>query len=212
MPSFKWNWSDTMFTTYRLTVIVCAIACSVAASPAHATLFLTPASTPLYSPSSHTNPMNAAQVEAAIEAIIGPIVPTLTEVYKQNAGGSEEKSFASSYTTTFSNTGADPHDALIEYDSGPVIQFPTMYLVLKDGNNSPFSYIFDLNNVDVGQSWDGVEDIVMTGFFPNGGAISHISIFVAGNPVPAPEPASLAIWGLGLGLAGVIGRRRMRRA
>jgi hypothetical protein len=127
---------------------------------------------------------------------------SVTGLYKDNVGGSEEGGFLSSYETTFSNTASDPEDALIEYISGPTISCPECYLLVKDGNHAPMWYLFDIG------SWDGVMDIDMQDFWPNGGAISHVSIY-GGENGDVPEPGPLAL--LALGLIGV-GLRRLKKA
>lgn len=123
---------------------------------------------------------------ACVSAQIGE---TVTEVYKQNAGGSEEKSFADSYTTQFNG---DLSGFTIRYDGtpDPAISCPNCYLLVKDGNHSPFQYLFNIS------SWTGTDPITGSGFWPSNGAISHVSIFTAAGSVP--EPASLLLLGAGL--------------
>src|SRR5690606_1121835 len=124
----------------------------------------------------------------------------LSLLYKQDVGGPEEGSFASSYSTEFFRTSTDPQDAVITYVSGqPVINVSPVYLLVKDGNNIPYWYVFALN------SWNGTETINIIGFWPNGGAISHVSIF-GGEGTQVPEPVSLIL--LGLGLIGIAGIKR----
>ena len=132
-----------------------------------------------------------------------------TEIYKQNVGGPETGSFASSYSTAFFNTPTDPSDATITYSGGPAIGCSLTercFLGLKDGNASPAFYIFEISG------WNGTSSIVMTGFWPDNGAISHLSIFSGGDGIvdddDVPEPATLALVGLGLVAAGVTRRRR----
>jgi hypothetical protein len=138
-------------------------------------------------------------------------------LYKANQDGSADGgSFADSYTTVFSNTPADPEDATISWDGDPdpSIICPACYLAVKDGNQDPSYYFFDIS------SWDGVEDIVLTGFWPNGGAISHVSIWGAPedgeenggeeNGGGVPEPGTIALFGVGL--AAVAARLRTRTA
>ena len=96
------------------------------------------------------------------------------ELYKQNAGGGEEKILAGSYATTL--TGGNSAGT-ITYGSGNTVG-STAYLGLKDGNNSPFSYLFNLTAL----GWTGTEKISFSGFWPTNGAISHVSLFGDSRP------------------------------
>lgn len=128
--------------------------------------------------------------------------------YKANVDGSEEGTFAASYETTFDSTPSDPQDALIEYISGASIDCPECYLAIKDGNQTPSYYFYNLS------AWDGLEPISLQDFWPQQGAISHISIWGredgGGGQQEIPEPATLALVGLGLLAAGSL-RRRVQR-
>lgn len=128
--------------------------------------------------------------------------------YKADVGGSDSGTFAASYLTTFANTATDPEDALIQYISGASIDCPECYLAIKDGNQNPSYYFYDL------AAWDGTETISLQDFWPQQGAISHISIWGredgGGGQQEIPEPATLALVGLGLLAAGSL-RRRVQR-
>jgi hypothetical protein len=129
------------------------------------------------------------------------IAPEPTLLYKSNVSGTtglgaDEGPYASSYQTLFSNTATDPSDALITYLSGSSIGCSVCYLLVKDGNNNPAQYLFDISG------WDGLEAIVLTGFWPRQGAISNVAIY-SGTPVP--EPGTLLL--LSIGATGVIARR-----
>ena len=123
---------------------------------------------------------------------------TVQELYKQDQGVSDEGPFASSYNTEFSNEPLDPEDATITYvASMPFISGSPLYLLVKDGKQNPIWYLFDITG------WNGQDDIEMTGFWPQQGAISHVSLY---GPSPVPIPA--AVWLLGSGLLGLVGIRR----
>ena len=92
---------------------------------------------------------------------------TLTENYKQDAGGPESGSLLGSYTTTFN---ADLSGFTIVYDGGSTFDRPTCVLYVKDGSPRP-QYFFDLGD------WNGTETITGSGFYPEQGAISHVDIF-----------------------------------
>jgi len=62
---------------------------------------------------------------------------------------------------------------------------------VKDGNQVPIWYVYNLSD-----SWDGVMDLNLTGFWPNQGAISHVSIFGTFDNVPGPAPLILMSIGL----------------
>src|SRR5688572_7105334 len=143
------------------------------------------------------NSTPGALAEAAIECgcVLG------TEQYKQNVGGGEEKPLAGSYQTTFSNTPSDPSAAQIVWTGGAYLT-GQMYLFVKDGNQNPAWYLFDLDAL----GWDGQDTLNLSGFWPAQGAISHVSLF--GGFSTVPEPATLSLLGMGLfGLAAL--RRRM---
>ena len=146
--------------------------------------------------------------QAQINAAIAPIIGTATELYKQDVGGSESGSLAGSYTATFSNTPGDPSNALITYDGGSIVG-DTAWLLVKDGNNNPAWYLFNLTDL----GWNGTDDVILTGFWPDNGAISHVALYGTtgggGNGVP-DAGSSLALLGLALmGLAGI--RQRIAR-
>lgn len=119
------------------------------------------------------------------------------------AEGSESGAFADDYTTVFDPPG-DPEDALVTWDGPDFITDPS-YLLVKDGNQDPAWYLFDIS------SWDGMEELDLQNFWPIQGAISHVSIYGGGEPPPngeIPEPATMLLFGAGLaGLAGVRRRR-----
>src|SRR5688572_22944248 len=139
----------------------------------------------------------------------------LTEVYKQNVtDASDTGTFASSYITSFFNAPNDPQDATIDYISGNSITGNPIYLLVKDGSATPAQYVFDIT------TWNGTDDIVMTGFWPEQGAISHVAIYTGtGQPCTVncgpteivPEPGSLILLGTGLSALALWTRKRSKR-
>ena len=144
-----------------------------------------------------------------IEVVTGLDLSGFTLLYKGDVGSEsapavvESGSLAGSYETTFSNSPLDPADFLIDYTVGPYASCPTCILVVKDGNQDPAQYLFDLG------SWNGQDDIVGTGFWPTQGAISNVAIY--GETTSVPEPSSLLLLGSGILSLGVIGRKFAKR-
>ena len=141
-------------------------------------------------------------VIAAAAAFLG-ITPAQLEAtlqYTKNSDGLEVGPLASSYTTSFTPAG-DFSAFTTSYGGGPVVD-PT-YLLVKDGNNVPIWYLFDIN------AWNGTSNLTGSGFWEGvNGAISHLSIY--GSTTHAPEPATVFVWASlsGLTLAAVQLRRR----
>ena len=177
---------------------------------AHA-ISITPSTTPVWTGTVNSN-LNASQIDAFLLTQGRDVNGTLLEVYKQNVGGSESGSFASSYTTTFDNTPLDPADAFIDYISGPSIRGGEIYLYVKDGNHQPAFYIVDIS------SWNGTDDLSLTGVWPKKGAISHVTLLrTEGTPPPPPPPpavpdsgATLALLGLAFTSLGAL-RQKLQR-
>lgn len=147
--------------------------------------------------------------QAQIDAAIAPYVGASTLLYKQDQGGSESGSFASSYETVFANTPGEPSDATVTYVGGPVIS-PPSYLLVKDGNHDPSWYLFNLS----GLGWNGMVPLEITGFWPNGGAISHVSIYGgSSSDIPGVPDGGLTMSMVGLALCGLAWfHRRVRVA
>lgn len=150
---------------------------------------------------------NSTLTAAEVAALVG-YGGSLTEIYKMDQGaGSDVGSFASSYSTEFFNTPTDPEDAKITYIAGesPITGSP-LYLLVKDGNQEPAQYIFDLNNLDLDNnpataaySWNGMDELYMQDFWPNQGAISHVTIY-RGTGTSVPDGgATVALMGIALG-------------
>jgi hypothetical protein len=157
-------------------------------------LTLTPGDTTCTS--SQTSALKTYEVYDLISSCFSVGIPEndFSRLYKANVGGGEEGAYASSYDTAFDNTPSDPSDAKISYVGGVPIECAECYLLVKDGNHQPAQYVFQITG------WNGMDAIYLKGFWPRGGAISHVAIYCV------PEPATGLLLAAGLGL--VAFRRR----
>ena len=136
-----------------------------------------------------------------IETITGTSAQ-LTLAYKKDVGGSESGGFTGSYNTTFANTTTDPEDATITYTGGSAITGTPIYLLVKDGDNDPIWYLFDITG------WNGTETIYLEDFWPAQGAISHVSIVTPGGGGTTVPDGGTTLALLGLALTGIGFARR----
>jgi PEP-CTERM motif len=143
--------------------------------------------------------------------VSGIVGITLTSRYKSDVSGSsgvgsDSGTFAASYNTAFSNTNSQPSNFDISWvNATPFINFTKVFLLVKDGNQNPNQYIFEISN-PLGNlsAWNGKVTIQGQGFWPAQGSISHVEIFSndvsgpGGGGTTIPEPTSLAIFATGL--------------
>jgi PEP-CTERM motif-containing protein len=129
----------------------------------------------------------------------------LALLYKADVGTtvSEEGLFAPFYETEFLNSPTDPSGAEITNSLVAWITCGECYLAIKDGYHSPGYYFYDLSG------WNGKETITLADFWPQQGAISHVSIW--GDRQSVPEPGTLSLLGAGLLLAAFGSRRKLFR-
>jgi hypothetical protein len=169
----------------------------VMALEAHA-LSITPATSTVPSLTFSSNSQSA--IDAAINAYftVDPILAYKEDVYPSQESGP----FQASYETDFFNTPTDPAGATIRYVSGPKIETSEIYLLVKDGNHVPYAYLFDISSL-----WDGTEDLNLTSFWPQKGAISHVSIYTRGS-AQVPD-GGMTLMLLGIGLSGLAVARRL---
>ena len=146
--------------------------------------------------------------QTQINTVIGGIIGNTTELYKQNVGDATDTGdLAGSYVTTFSNTPSDPSEAFIDYVGGAFLQ-PTAYLLVKDGDQSPAWYLFNLTALNLQPG----EDITLTGFWPNQGAISHVALYSSAGSGTTSVPdggSAVVLLGFSLAALGMI-RRKLR--
>ncbi len=101
------------------------------------------------------------------------------------------------------------NDFLIGWEFGDIIDCSaenSCWLVVKDGDNEPGRYFYNLGAGDGTWNWDGTEQIVGTGFWQGiSGDISHVAIYTkegGGEDPPAggevPEPGTVLLFGTGL--------------
>lgn len=192
-----------------------ALGLAMGAQVAAATIEITPDTTPKWTSSLNKN-MSAAEVSV----LVG--VADLVEVYKQNVSdASDTGSAASWYGTVFDNTPTDPQEATITWVGPGYISCPECFLLVKDGNQDPNQYVFDLW-ADVGSSikWNGKDTLHLSGFWPNQGSISHVAIYAKEvlactgpecTPERVPAPATLGLLGIGA-IAAAVARRRGERS
>lgn len=198
----------TTFKPSRLAALLCVGAMGFAVQ-AHALTF-TPSTLPQW-----TGTGNNALFANDVEDLITGYTGELASVYKQDYNGSEVGNAAPYYTTSFTMDDQSPPEPVggsITWQGGLWIDCPDCFLVVKDGNANPSTYIFNLGN------WDGQEMITLTGFWEGTqGAISYVEIFTStyedgGPPSMVPEAETYAMMLAGLGLVGFAARRKRAKA
>lgn len=152
------------------------------------------------------NQIGTSAIETYIAPYLSPFGISMVELYKSDVLSGEEGLFSSYYDTSYYNTPADPADATITW-TGTGNNFITgSFLLVKDGNQNPSWYLFDLRN-----DWNGTEQLTLTGFWPDQGAISHVALYGGGTGGDqVPEPSTMLLFGAGL--AGLAAFRRRKKA
>ncbi|MGQ9663177.1 MAG: hypothetical protein ACUVWX_12685 [Kiritimatiellia bacterium] len=146
-----------------------------------------------------------ATITSILEDYFASILPyDLPLLYKQEVDGAEDGLFAPYYTTFFSPPG-DAENGLITWVGPQAINQESVYMLVKDGNQSPSWYLFNLRSA----GWDGQEDLELRGFWPAKGSISHVTIYGGGTSIP---DGGTTLTLLGLALLGLGTARKLLKA
>jgi hypothetical protein len=165
---------------------------------------------PTYTPQSTTVLSSNLGACTSINAAFGTSLncTSLELQYKVSFGDADSGPAATWYDTVFGEfaeegpPSEDPSGAVISWVGSSKINCPACYLIVKDGNNQPAQYLFDISD-----TWNGTDTINIAGLWPGSvrGAISNVAIWASNgtDSVPAPMPLTLISLGaflLGLGL------------
>jgi len=136
---------------------------------------------------------------ADVHSITGVMVD---EYYKNDVDDGETGSggWVNHYETIYTNTATDPGNATISHTGGSALNCLECFVLVKDGNNNPVWYLFDIGY------WNGTDPIELQGFWVGSGAISHVSLFGAPGQIPEPTPLALIV----ISLFGFVASSRLR--
>lgn len=178
-------------------------------------LTITPAGVSLVL-SGEEKPHGVPDIELAIDAYLASVGSecVVVDVYKGDPkDGETSVDYVASYETVFSLDPAADEDeddpdyrgATITWEPGTLFIDPVCtYLLIKDGNHSPWWYFFDLAEA----GWDGKATLELSGFWPGAGSISHVSIYDGGTTSVPDGGATMALLGISVILLSLISRKK----
>ena len=183
----------------RTVIVTAAVLILTGATGAGAsTLTLSPSDTTCTT--NNTKNLSASDLYTVLDSCFDVTASSLGSdpLYKSDVGGTETGSYSLYYDSTFWPSG-DESCGTIEYTSGTMINCLECYLVVKDGNNQPAQYFFDISG------WEGTI-ISLQNFWPTNGSISNVAIW--GVVTSVPEPGTLLLTGMGIAATVIFRRRR----
>lgn len=156
--------------------------------------------------------------QTSLQTLVG--VTPLGMAYKMDNNPVLESGNAAAYYTTLfisdpNNVSGDQIGATITWDGGMFISCGDCYLIVKNGNQAPVSYVFDISSGS-SNPWNGTDTINLSNFWPGQGGISYVAIWNnadngGGTIAAIPEADTYAMLLAGLGLVGFAARRKLSK-